>query len=227
MAYGRYIVFLLCSFFSTGMAQSYGEYWYDNPLGFSPVNLHTKNGFLIPALAVGLGTLLTDRETDGPHQSEWFMESGVSWGYKYPRTTLSQTNIGVLMFLRQWMAVGVDAGMYVPRDAFNRTIGIAIRPFARFYAIHNGSTRLYFESGGGFINFTETFPQRTDRDPRLGTPWDGTTRYGIGAETAITPTVRLLLAVRHVHVSNGNTSGVERNPSHDSNGFSLGVSFDR
>ena len=35
-----------------------GDSWYNNPLGFEPVKLHTSMGFIVPAVAVGSRYLL-------------------------------------------------------------------------------------------------------------------------------------------------------------------------
>lgn len=221
------LTFLICfsSQFIYGQSFAYGDHWYSNPLGFDPVNLHTKNGFLIPAIAVGICLLATEADSQLVDRIGFYNESGFSWGYKYPYTSLFQNNTGVQFFLRKWMAAGVDLGFYFPKDSFNSTTGISIRPFFRFYPINNDSWRLYFESGGGFIYFHEQFPKPTDQDPRLGTNWNGTTRYGLGGEINFSKSISFLFGVRHVHVSNGNTKGVERNPSHDSNGIFVGLSY--
>lgn len=201
------------------------DHWYNNPLGFDPVELHARNGFLIPALAVGICLLLTDRDSVYTGTRSHHAENGLSFGYKYPYATLYQQNFGVQFQLRKWMSVGVDMGVYVPRDRFNNTFGIAVRPFARFFGVNQPGWRLFFEAGGGLVWFADEFPKPTDRDARRGTQLNGTTRYGIGGEINLGPNVALLLGARHIHVSNGNTSGADRNPSHDSNGFLLGASY--
>lgn len=202
-----------------------GDHWYNNPLGFDPVKLHTMNGFLIPAAIVGICLLVTDDDSLLQQRISFYNESGVSWGYKYPYSTIFQNNTGIEFFLRSWMSIGTDLGVYITRDDFNSTGGIAVRPFARFYAVSNKNWKLYAESGGGFIYFLQEFPKPTDQDPRLGTNLNGTTRYGVGGEIAITEQTEIMLGVRHVHVSNGNTKGIERNPSHDSNGMFIGFSY--
>lgn len=218
------LIIICFSQLAYAQAFSYGDHWYDNPLGFDPVNLHTKNGFLIPAIAVGIILLTTQRDSLAD-RVEYFNESGLSWGYKYPYTSLFQNNTGIQFYLRKWMAVGVDMGFYFPKDSFNSTMGISVRPFFRFYPLNNDRYRFYFESGGGLIYFREEFPKPTDRDSRLGTNWNGTTRYGLGGEINLNKNISVLLGIRHVHVSNGDTKGSERNPSHDSNGFFLGLSY--
>ncbi len=208
---------------AAGLAEK--ERWYENPLGFSPLNLHAFNGFLVPALAVGACLLLTKADPALADRFAFFSEGGVSWGYKYPRTTLYQGNAGVLYFARKWLSVGAELGLYVPHDEFNSTAGIAIRPFARFYPVNTASFRLYFESGAGVIAFFRKFPQPTGLDPRLGTNLNGNPRYGLGFEVNLGPRTALLFGALHVHVSNANLWGVGRNPSHDSNGFFVGLTY--
>lgn len=203
----------------------YGDHWYDNPLGFKPVELHASMGFILPAVAVGACVLFTKKDPDLKNRFSVYNETGISWGYKYPHTFLTQNNTGINFQLRKFMSIGAEFDVYFPKDDFNNTTGFAIRPFARFYPVNKENWKLYFESGGGFIYLLGEFPKPTDRDERLGTQWNGTTKYGVGCELALTPAYSLLFGVRHLHISNGNTKGVERNPSHDSNGFFLGLSL--
>ena len=213
--------------FSAGPARAQfpeGDRWYQNPLGFKPLNLHTAQGFLVPALAVGVSLLLTEKDRGLTHRLSVHNETGLSWGYKYPRTRLAQNDTGISFRLRRFMSIGVELGAYWPNDDFNRTTGFAVRPFARFYPINNERWRLYFESGGGLIHLNHEFPNPTDRDPRRGTRWNGITKYGLGAEVDIGKSMAAAIGIKHTHVSNGNREGVERNPSHDSNGFLLGFS---
>lgn len=219
------VIFILIFSVSPTHAQfAYGDHWYDNPLGFSPINLHTSMGFILPAAAVGTCLALTGSDTTLRDKLSVYNESGFSWGYKYPHTFLAQNNTGINVQLRRWMSVGIELDVYVPKDGYNSTIGIAIRPFARFYPINTDTWRLYFESGGGLVYFVDNFPKPTEQDNRLGTLWNGTTKYGIGSEINFSSHTSLLLGIRHLHISNGNTQGVERNPSHDSNGLFIGFS---
>ncbi len=202
-----------------------GDHWYDNPLGFDPVKLHTSMGFLIPAAAVGTCLLLTQKNENLKERLSVYNESGFSWGYKYPYTFMAQNNTGFNLMLRKFMSVGAEFDLYFPTDQYNKTTGFAFRPFARFYMINNTKWRVYFESGGGLVYFTDYFPLPTEQDDRLGTQLNGTTKYGIGSEINITPETGIVFGVRHLHVSNGNTKGAERNPSHDSNGFFIGFNY--
>lgn len=201
-----------------------GDKWYTNPLGFKPLELHASKGFVFPAIAVGTILLLSRKDPDLKNRLSLYNETGFSWGYKYPYSFLPQNNTGINYMLRKYMSVGVEFSAYFPRDEFNSTAGFAIRPFARFYPVNNNKWRLYFESGGGLIYMVDQYPQPTDQDNRLGTYWNGTTKYGLGSEINLGKNQALLFGVRHLHISNGNKKGVERNPSHDSNGFFIGFS---
>lgn len=203
---------------------SYGEHWYNNPLGFKPLNLHTSMGFIVPAVAVGAVVLLTKKDTSLHNRLSIYNEVGLSWGYKYPHTFMLQNNTGINFMLRRYISVGVEFDVYLPRDDFNKTTGFAIRPFARFYPVNKEKWRMYFESGGGFIYLLDEFPKPTDKDNRLGTNFNGTTKYGLGVEINFNKSTAVVFGVRHLHISNGNTKGEERNPSHDSNGFFIGLS---
>jgi len=202
----------------------YGDHWYNNPLGFKPLELHAGMGFLVPAVAVGTVMLLTKKDTSLHNRLSVYNETGLSWGYKYPHTFMPQNNTGINFMLRKYMSVGVEFDIYLPRDDFNKTTGFAIRPFARFYPVNKEKWRIYFESGGGFIYLLDQFPKPTDQDSRLGTNWNGTTKYGLGSEINFNQSNAIMFGVRHLHISNGNTKGEERNPSHDSNGFFVGIS---
>lgn len=200
------------------------EQWYHNPLGFEPLSLHTRNAFIVPAIATAACLLLTEADSTFAKSVSLYTEYGPSWGYKYPYSTVHEANVGFVYSLRSWLDIGVELSMYKADDSFNNTIGLGFRPFARFSFITTESLKVYFESGGGITYFSPYFPLPTDKDPRLGTPWNGTTKYGLGALVSV-GNGKLMFGVRHLHVSNGNTSGVERNPSHDSNGFLLGYSY--
>lgn len=216
------LIALLLTKTTSGQNLPVGDSWYTNPLGFSPIDLHTKNGFLYPALVVGAVLLFTSPDSGFVKERFWGAEGGASFGYKYPYTNLVQANGSVGVFVRKWLSVGVDAGLTMPQDKYNSTIGISIRPFARFYFLQYRTWQAYFESGGGIIYFVDKFPVATEQDPRTGLNVNGTTRYGIGIDANLSEQSRINFGIRHVHISNGNAKGVEHNPSHDSNGFFAG-----
>jgi hypothetical protein len=201
-----------------------GDKWYQNPLGFEPLKLHTAMGFLVPAVATGTLLLVTKKDSSLSRRISIYNETGLSWGYKYPYTSMTQNNTGVNFMLRRFLSVGVEFDVLFPHDDYNSTTGFAIRPFARFYPVNRAGWRLYFESGGGFVYLLTQFPKPTSQDDRLGTYWNGVTKYGIGSEININDRTAILFGVRHLHISNGDRKGVERNPSHDSNGFFFGLS---
>nr|WP_294776549.1 acyloxyacyl hydrolase [uncultured Flavobacterium sp.] len=203
---------------------SYGDKWYNNPLGFEPLKLHTSMGFIIPAAAVGTCLLLTKNNPSLKQRLSVYNEIGMSWGYKYPKTFLPQNNTGINYQLRKFMSVGIEFDVVLARDDFNSTTGFALRPFARFYPVNQEKWRLYFESGGGLIYTLTEFPKPTEQDGRLGLKLNGITKYGIGSEINLSKSTALMFGMRHIHISNGNAKGEERNPSHDSNGFFLGLS---
>lgn len=207
----------------SGAQYAQGDSWRTNPLGFEPLGLHTRMGFILPAAAAGI-ILLTTKSYDGAEVS-FFDTLGYSRGYKYPETNLFQNNVGVNYQVRKYLSIGAEFSWYRPFDDFNGTDGFGLRPFARFFFLSGSRLKLYFESGGGIIGFLDEFPKPTDRDGRLGTFINGTTKYGLGGEIAVSDEISVILGVQHVHVSNGNTLGAERNPSHDSNGGFLGIAY--
>lgn len=222
----KIILVLIFVFIFTSNSKSqfaYGDNWLNNPLGFEPLKLHTSMGIILPAAAVGILLLTTKNNNTLNNKLSLYNEASFSFGYKYPNTFLPQYNVGVNYFLRDFMSVGAEFSLTYFSDDFNKTTGISIRPFARFYPVNNKNWKLYFESGGGLIYTFTDFPKPTDQDGRNGLSLNGITKYGIGGEFNLSPKTSLSFGVKHLHISNGNTKGVERNPSHDSNGFSFGI----
>lgn len=199
--------------------------WYQNPLGISPISLHTANGILYPAIAAAGILIFTKQNPDLGKRLTLFNEYGVSYGYYGSYTTMTQNNTGVLYALRKYLSVGFEAAVYHARDTTNNTVGFGMRPFFRFYPIHSKKFKFYLESGAGILYFKDEFPRPTNflNDNRTGTHWNGMPKYGIGAEFYFTPTIGINAGIRHVHISNGNNPSQERNPGHDSNGFFIGV----
>lgn len=202
---------------------SYGDHWYQNPLGFYPLNLHTSMGFFVPAAIAGTWLLLTKKDTSLANKLNLYCEAGTTWGYKYPYTLMPQLNAGINYQIRKHLSLGTEFILLTPCDAFNHTTGFALRPFARFYLFNRRTFQFFFESGGGLVYTVDEFPKPTDQDNRLGLQLNGITKYGLGATLLLSKYFSLSCEIRHLHLSNGNTRGVERNPSHDSNGFFLGI----
>lgn len=222
------VFFILTIAAGTGIAYAQypiGDRWYQNPLGFKPLNLHTRMGFILPALVTGAALILTNKDSTLQKRLTLYTETAATFGYKYPYTNMAQTNTGLNLMMRSWLSVGTEFSVTVPFDDYNNTVGFAIRPFARFYAVNNTAWKLWFESGGGLIYFTDHFPKPTSQDSRTGTYLNGTTKYGIGASVRIRSKMELVFGARHLHISNGDTKGADRNPSHDSNGLFAGLSW--
>ena len=203
----------------------YWDNWYQNPLAFKPLSLHTSMGFIVPAVIAGTALLITKKDSSLHNRLSIYSEMGTTFGYKYPFTTIVQNNTGVNVMMRKWLSVGVEYSTTIPFDDYNSTIGFSVRPFARFYAINKHSWKLWFESGGGLIWFTDNFPKPTAEDSRMGTQLNGTTKYGIGASVLLQDKMYLVFGARHLHISNGNSKSVDRNPSHDSNGVFAGFTW--
>lgn len=213
----------LCLFVPAWAQYPLGDAWYTNPLGFEPVKLHTANGFLVPALAVGV-SLLVARQDSALVRGPWVYQSvSASYGYKYPYTGVYQLATGFLFPLRRWLSVGVEAIPLYAADDYNRVVGFGVRPLARFYPIASSTFKLYFESGGGLIRFGKEFPAPNTYDSRTGLKGNGITQYGVGAEWYPSDRFGLSVSAFHLHISNGDREGVARNPSHDSNGVGVGV----
>lgn len=202
---------------------SYGDSWKNNPLGFEPLNLHTVNGIVLPALTAGAVLMLT--ESEGDAEMEMYVSTGFYDGYKHPDTQLSQQVVGLDYLFRRYLSVGIDLGYLRTEDGFNNAEAVSVTPFFRFYPYSATHWRFYFESGAGLIRFNEPFPMPNDQDGRLGTETNGISRYGVGVEMQLSPNYRLGVGVRHTHISNGDREGVERNPSHDSNGINLALRY--
>lgn len=211
-------------------AQSFGSYppftkWYENPLGISPISLHTSNGLLIPAVVAGALLLLTDRNSSVESGLTYYTEIGYSENYFGDPMTILQSNTGVLFPLRDYLDVGVELNVYHPFDQKNNTLGLGIRPFFNFYPYRSKNFSVFFESGAGIIYFFREYPQPTGffNDQRLGTKWNGSPKYGIGVQYKATEALTLSAGLRHVHISNGDHPSDSRNPGHDSNGPTLRI----
>ncbi|GAA4468010.1 hypothetical protein GCM10023093_24800 [Nemorincola caseinilytica] len=87
-----FLIILFTLSFSARNAQAQyamHDTWYNNPLGFAPLNLHTSMGFLVPAATVALCLALTGKDSSLHHRFSISSTAGWAGGYKYPATTLS------------------------------------------------------------------------------------------------------------------------------------------
>jgi len=93
------LIFIVTVLLST---QTFGQYppftkWYQNPLGFKPVNLHTANGIIIPAVAATAILLLTKNGKTSAYRFSYYDDIGVSYGYYASKTTVYPTEITQVM----------------------------------------------------------------------------------------------------------------------------------
>lgn len=213
-------------------SQSFGQYppftkWYQNPLGFNPVNLHTSSGIILPAVAATAVLLLSRNDKTLSNRFSCYDDLGVSYGYYGSRTTVYQNNIGLLYRARKFMALGAEFSTVYVNDDKNNTWGAGLRPFVRFYPLHREHFKLFFQSGAGLILFADTYPKPSGffGDNREGTRLNGSPKYGIGAEFKLGRHITGQAGLWHIHFSNGDNPGDNRNPGHDSNGFSIGLMY--
>lgn len=201
--------------------------WHQNPLGVSPIALHTGNGIIIPALVTGIVLMVTENDSLMAERLSFYDDIGYSKGYYGSFTTVYHHNIGVNFMVRDYISAGVEFTQAGVNDAVNRTIGIGLRPFFRFYPVNAENWKLYFSSGAGLMYFFDNFPAPSGffGDMREGTKLNGSPKYGAAAEFKISRNIAVTAGVWHIHFSNGNHPDFNRNPGHDSNGFSVGINF--
>lgn len=203
--------------------------WYQNPLGVSPIALHTGNGIYLPAIAATAILIFTKMDTSIAKRISYYDDIGASFGYYASKTNVYQNNFGILYPVRSYMTLGAEFSTVHVMDDKNNTWGMGLRPFVRFYAISRDNYKLFFQSGAGLILFADTYPKPSGflGDNREGTRLNGSPKYGIGSEFRLNRSISGQLGIWHIHFSNGNHPGADRNPGHDSNGFSIGLIYKR
>lgn len=200
--------------------------WYQNPLECKPLQLSTAFGIVWGSAAVAASLLFTKKDSLS-NRYYLYQETGASFGYKAPYTTVFSNDIGVLHPVRNLLSIGAAMNVFHFKDATNNTFGFGLRPFARWYILNNSRCSVFFEYGGGISYSLHPFPlngSATDKDTlRTGTRFNFTSKYGIGLELKASKRIKFQAGIRHFHLSNGNLSGIEHNPAHDSNGFFAGI----
>lgn len=203
--------------------------WYQDPLGLRPVELSSAPGFIWGAAAVTACLLLTKKDSSFHKRIYLYEDAGVGGGYKAPYTLVIQNSTGLLYKVRSWMAVGAAFNSFYLTDNINNTLAFGVRPFARWYVVRQRRVNLFFEYGAGVSYSLNKFPLTGTGwggdTARTGTHFNFTPQYGIGTEWKISGNVLLQAGARHTHLSNGNIKGIDRNPSHDSNGFFVGLLY--
>jgi hypothetical protein len=201
--------------------------WYQNPLAVSPIALHTGNGLYIPLIAATGILIFTKCNDDLGKRVSLYSDIGYTKGYYGSFSNLIHQNTGINYMLRKYLSAGVELSQVYVNDKNNNTYGIGIRPFFRFYLLNKEGFNLYFQSGAGLQYFFNEYPQPSGffGDYREGTKLNGSPKYGIGTEVKINNKWNINAGLWHIHFSNGNNPSINRNPGHDSNGFSLGITY--
>ena len=214
-------------------AQSKFVQWAENPLGFYPVGLESGNGFAwgVSAMAatILLGEIFSKKDTITKYRFSVFNEPGVTMGYGNRKGyTVGIDNVGVQYRVLRWMGVGGELNCYMYQGPMNNTTGFGARPFVRWYIVHKNDWDLFFEYGAGIIWNLHDFPVTNDAGPgKVGTQFNFTPKYSLGADFRLKDQTFFSIGVRHVHVSNGYIFGPDRNPAFDSDGVFIAIRFDR
>jgi lipid A 3-O-deacylase PagL len=232
----RFILLLLISLIylakaSGQISQIYPPFtkWYQDPLGLKPVQLSTAFGFVCGSVATAACLLLTKSDSAFEKKLSFYWEGGYGLGYKPPYTNVFQNDIGVLYRVRKWMSLGVALNFSHFTDQVNNTWTIGMMTSARWYLYRSKPINLFFQYGAGVSYSFEKFPLTGtgwEADTaRTGTQFNFLSKYGIGIEVHLRKKLALETGFRHFHLSNGNIKGVQRNPSHDSNMFFVGIVY--
>ena len=173
-----------------------------------------------------LGEVFSKKDTLTKYRLSVFVEPGLTAGYGDRKGIVTGiTNIGVQYRVLRWMAVGAEVYSYMYQGPLNNTAGFGARPFVRWYFVHATKWDMFFEYGAGIIWNLKEFPITGDPN-NLGTHFNFTPKYSIGAEVRLKDQLYFEIGIRHVHVSNGYIFGPDRNPAYDSNGGFIAVRFD-
>jgi hypothetical protein len=230
------LLLLALSFAEVSKCQTKGMYppftkWYQDPLGLKPLQLSTAFGFLWGSAAVAASLLFTKNDNAFQKKVEVYYETGFGTSYKSPYTCVFQNDLGVMYKARKWMSVGIGWNTFHFSDKTNNTWSFGIRPFARWYPYSTKKTSLFFEYGAGISYSLNRFPLTGtgwEADTaRTGTSFNLTSKYGVGFMFHCSKQVSIQTGVRHFHLSNGNIAGLQRNPAHDSNGFFVGIIYNK
>ena len=203
--------------------------WYQDPLGLKPVQLSTAFGFAWGSAVVAACLIFSKIDSGFYKKFSFYYGGGMSFGYKPPYTNVIQNEIGILYDIRKWMAVGLEGNVFHFKDKIANTWGVGISPLAKLYAIKSKKAAIFFQYGAGISMTHKKFPfTGTGRDAdtgRIGTKFNFTSHYSVGSEFYLNKKISLQTSFRHFHLSNGNISGIKRNPSHDSNGFFISLIY--
>lgn len=229
------LIFIITAFSSPKLfGQNPGIYpqftkWYQDPLGLRPLQLSTAMGFVWGSAAVASSLIFTKKDQGFRKEISLYNETLAGKGYKPPYTHVLQNESGIIYDIRTWMSVGLGLNSLHFKDQTNDTWCFGIRPFARWYPVRTNKTKIFVEYGAGISYSLQRFPLTgtgLEADTaRTGTKFNLTSKYGIGFIIKYDKHFSIVSGFRHFHLSNGNIAGIERNPSHDSNGFFAGVIY--
>ena len=204
--------------------------WYQDPLGLKPLQLSTAFGFVWGSAAVAASLLLTKKDTAFQKKIFVYCEGGYGFGYKNPYTTVLNNDMSVLYETRKWMSLGIEWNSFHFNDKLNKTWTLGIMPFARWFLYKSKNINLFFHYGAGISYSFAKFPLSgtgwENDTARTGTKFNFLSKYGSGIGFHLKNKLSIELGIRHFHLSNGNIKGIQRNPSHDSNGFFLGITYE-
>ena len=203
--------------------------WYQDPLGLKPLELSSAYGFVWGSTAIAACFIFTKKDSAFQRRVSIYQEAGFGFGYKPPYTGVFHNEAGLMYSVRKWMALGVGLNTFHFKDKINDTWSLGIRPFVRWYPYKTKNASLFFEYGAGLSYCLDRFPfsgTGLEADTgRTGTRFNFTSKYGIGTEVHFNNRLSIQAGIRHFHLSNGNLAGIQRNPSHDSNGFFVGLFY--
>ncbi len=203
--------------------------WYQDPLGLKPLQLSTAFGFLWGSAAVAASLIFTKKDPALKRKIAAYFETGFGTSYKSPYTKVFQNDFGVMYKIRKWMDAGLGLNSFYFKDKTNNTWCFGIRPFARWYPYSSKKASLFFEYGAGLSYSLNKFPLTGtgwEADTaRTGTKFNLTSKYSVGVVFNLNDRFSLQTGIRHFHLSNGNLAGIQRNPSHDSNGGFVGIIY--
>ena len=203
--------------------------WYQDPLGLRPIQLSTAFGFVCGSAAVAACLLLTKNDSAFAKKMSAYWEGGYGFAYKPPYTNAFQNDFGLMWDVRKWMSLGVGCNLSHFTDKINDTWTVGVMPIARWYLYKTKTVNLYFQYGAGISYSFNRFPLTGtgwEADTaRTGTQFNFLSKYGTGVELHLKSHFSFELGIRHFHLSNGNMEGIQRNPSHDSNSFFIGLIY--
>lgn len=207
----------LALFLATPTARADGFEW-DNPLGFSPLDLSGKLGVVWGTLAVAGSLLVLDDspKSQRPPRDQFYFTSRAEWyqSIHEDETDVWSGRLGGGAYARRWLSLGGELHATGVRDSRIRTVGSGALLLARFHFVQTRPVSVFFEQGIGMIVFKQPFPPG-------GSKANFTPVYGLGVLLHFYDEVYSYVGVRHLHVSNAGQFG-DGNPGFDSNGVSLG-----